>query len=128
MIEALRAKPAMMVLGERDRTLPAVLVKDMLREVWPDAPFIRLLNVSHFAQEAAPEPLVARVDQLVRTHWIRFGEHSAGHELEIALLDDRLTCSRDSLRRVQSRPLDPLRSGGGCRRVVQRLICSINVK
>jgi len=67
-IEALRAKPAMMVMGDKDRNFPEVLVKGMLREIWPDAPFIMLLNVGHYAQEDAPETLVAMIEQFIGTH------------------------------------------------------------
>jgi pimeloyl-ACP methyl ester carboxylesterase len=58
----------MAVMGEEDRTLSEVLAKGMFREIWPDAPFIKLPNVSHYAQEDAPETLVAMIEQFVSTH------------------------------------------------------------
>ena len=67
-VEALRDKPAMMLIGEEDRTVPRALVEAMLHEIWPDAPLIMLPNVSHFAQEDAPETLVAMIEQFVSTH------------------------------------------------------------
>lgn len=62
-VEAIGSKPAMAVLGEKDRTVPEVMAKGLLREIWPDAPFITLPNVGHFAQEDAPETLVAMIEQ-----------------------------------------------------------------
>ena len=66
-LEAMSTKPAMTVMGEEDRTVPEVLARGFLREIWPDAPFITLPNVSHFAQEDAPETLVAMIEQFVRS-------------------------------------------------------------
>jgi pimeloyl-ACP methyl ester carboxylesterase len=40
----------------------------MLREIWSDAPFIRLPGVGHFAQEDAPETLVVMIPQFVATN------------------------------------------------------------
>ncbi len=66
-VEALATKPAMSVMGEEDRTLPPLLAEGMLREVWPDAPFVKLPGVGHFAQEDAPGTLVAMIEQFVRS-------------------------------------------------------------
>jgi haloalkane dehalogenase len=66
-VEALRDKPAMMLIGEEDRTAPRALVKGMLEEIWPGAPLITLPNVGHFAQEDAPETLLAMIEQFVST-------------------------------------------------------------
>ena len=64
-MEALRTKPAMSVAGEKDLTLPTVLATGLLHEIWPDAPFIELPNVGHYAQEDAPGTLVAMIEQFV---------------------------------------------------------------
>ena len=66
-IEAMRTKPAMTVIGEEDRSLPPILARAFLHEIWPDAPFITLPNVGHFAQEDAPGTLVAMIEQFVRS-------------------------------------------------------------
>ena len=57
-IDALSAKPAMTVMGAEDRTLPGVLSKGMLHEIWPDAPYIELPDVGHYAPEDAPSALL----------------------------------------------------------------------
>ena len=57
-----------MLMGEEDRTAPAIIVEAMLREIWPDAPFIRLPGVGHFAQEDAPGTVVAMIEQFVATN------------------------------------------------------------
>ena len=63
--EALRTKPAMTVMGEKDRTLPAVLARGMLHEIWPDAPYIELPNAGHYAPEDAPDALVEMIEHFV---------------------------------------------------------------
>ena len=67
-IEAMSKKPAMTVMGEEDRTVPAALARGFLHEIWPDAPFITLPNVGHFAQEDVPGTLLAMIDQFVQSH------------------------------------------------------------
>ena len=44
------------------------LVEAMLREIWPDAPSISLPNVGHYAQEDAPDSVVAMIEQFVRSN------------------------------------------------------------
>lgn len=67
-VDALRAKPAMSVLGEEDKTLPEIMAKGMFREIWPDAQFLTLPGVGHYAQEDAPDRLLAMIEQFVSTH------------------------------------------------------------
>ena len=66
-VEAMSTKPAMAVLGEEDRSLPVILARAFLHEIWPGAPFVTLPHVSHFAQEDAPETLVAMIEQFVQS-------------------------------------------------------------
>ena len=67
-IEAIRSIPSMGVIGEQDQTVPAILAEGFLREIWPDAPFIQLPKVSHFAQEDAPETLLAIIDHFIQSN------------------------------------------------------------
>lgn len=60
-VEALSAKPEMMVIGEEDVTAPRLIVESMFRGNWPDALFISLPNVSHYTKKYAPRTLVAMV-------------------------------------------------------------------
>ena len=64
-LEALRSKPALSMIGEEDRTLPAILAEGMFREVWEGAPFLKLPGVGHYAQEDAPNTLLAMIEQFV---------------------------------------------------------------
>lgn len=67
-VAALAAKPVLSLIGEKDRTLPASLAEAFLREVWPDAPFVTLPGVGHYAQEDAPDAIVAMIEQFVRSN------------------------------------------------------------
>ena len=67
-LEAMRAKPAMGVIGAEDRTLPRMLAEGVMAEVWPNAPFVVLPGVGHYAQEDAPDTLVALIEQFVKAH------------------------------------------------------------
>jgi cis-3-alkyl-4-acyloxetan-2-one decarboxylase len=66
-IEALRDKPALAIHGERDKNVPRFLAEPMLREIWPEAPFVLLPGVNHYAQEDAPDTLVAMISQFVQS-------------------------------------------------------------
>jgi haloalkane dehalogenase len=72
-LEALQIKPAMGVIDEEDATTPTVMAEDLLRVIWPGAPFITLPNARHFAQEDAPETLVAMIEQFVASTSPRLG-------------------------------------------------------
>jgi haloalkane dehalogenase len=62
-IDAVKAKPAMMVNGEEDRAIPPGLAVGSFRDMWPNAPVVRLPGVGHFIQEDAPE-IVTRLIEL----------------------------------------------------------------
>ena len=66
-VEALRDKPALAIHGERDRNVPRLLSEAMVREIWPEAPFVVLPGVNHYAQEDAPDTLVAMISQFVHS-------------------------------------------------------------
>ena len=65
-IEAVKAKPAMMVTGEEDRAVPCAFAVECFRDLWPDAPVTVLPGVGHFLQEDAPETVTALIGQFVQ--------------------------------------------------------------
>ncbi len=65
-VEAVKAKPAMLVTGAADRALPCEFVVASFRDMWPDAPVTILPGVGHFIQEDAPEIATALISQFVQ--------------------------------------------------------------
>ena len=65
-VEAVKAKPAMMVTGAEDRALPCEFAVASFRDMWPDAPVTILPGVGHFIQEDAPEIVTALISQFVQ--------------------------------------------------------------
>ena len=64
-LEAIRQKPAMATVGECDLTLPSIISKSLVREIWPEADFTELPGVGHYAQEDAPEQLISMIEAFV---------------------------------------------------------------
>jgi haloalkane dehalogenase len=56
----------MMVTGADDRAIPCDLAVSAFREMWPDAPVVRLPGVGHFIQEDAPEIATCLIEQFVQ--------------------------------------------------------------
>ena len=65
-IEAVKAKPAMMVTGAADRAIPCEFAVGCFRDMWPGAPVTVLPGVGHFIQEDAPEIATALISQFVQ--------------------------------------------------------------
>ena len=65
-IEAVKAKPTMMVTGAEDRALPCEFAVACFRDMWPEAPVTILPGVGHFIQEDAPEIATALISQFVQ--------------------------------------------------------------
>jgi pimeloyl-ACP methyl ester carboxylesterase len=65
-IDAVKAKPAMMVTGAEDRAIPCEFAVASFRDMWPDAPVTILPGVGHFIQEDAPEIVTALIAQFVQ--------------------------------------------------------------
>lgn len=65
-IEAVKAKPAMLVTGAEDRAIPCELAVASFRDMWPAAPVTVLPGVGHFIQEDAPELATALIAQFVQ--------------------------------------------------------------
>lgn len=66
-MEAIRQKPALLIHGEQDKTVPTFAVEMMFRMIWPSAPVVMLPHASHFVQEDAPETAVALIESFVQT-------------------------------------------------------------
>jgi cis-3-alkyl-4-acyloxetan-2-one decarboxylase len=74
LVENLKAKPGMLVVGMKDKAIaPEVQIADF-RGVWPDRPVIELPDAGHFSQEDAPGTIVALIQSFVRT-----GETAGGN-------------------------------------------------
>ena len=65
-IAALQAIPAMCVVGEEERTMPAELRAFGFRSLWPNGPVVMLPGVGHFLQEDAPEIVLSLVEQFIQ--------------------------------------------------------------
>ena len=64
-VEAVRAKPAMLVEGMRDRAIYPPRAIGLFQTLWPDGPVTKLPNASHFCQEDAPEIIVPLIQQFI---------------------------------------------------------------
>ena len=65
-LDAVKAKPAMLVTGAEDRAIPCELAVACFRDMWPGAPVTVLPGVGHFIQEDAPEIATALITQFVQ--------------------------------------------------------------
>jgi haloalkane dehalogenase len=57
-VSALRAKPALMIEGMRDRAIPPALALADFDGLWPKAPVVQVPDAGHYIQEDAPEVAV----------------------------------------------------------------------
>lgn len=60
-VPALRAKPAMLAEGMRDRAIPPALALADFQALFPEGPIVKLEQAGHFCQEDAAPELVALV-------------------------------------------------------------------
>jgi len=65
-VEQLKAKPAMLAEGMKDRAIPPQLALADFRALWPNGPVVELSDVGHFCQEDAPQTLVALIQQFIQ--------------------------------------------------------------
>lgn len=65
-IAALQAIPAMCVVGEEERTMPAELRAFNFKSIWPNGPVVSLPGVSHMLQEDAPEIVAPLIEQFIQ--------------------------------------------------------------
>ncbi len=63
---AIRAKPALAIWGEADRTLRAEHFLPLFTELFPAAPIHRLVGVGHYCLEDAPDAVASLVTDFIR--------------------------------------------------------------
>ena len=67
-VEKLRAKPAMMIYGMKDRALLPDYLIPIFQASFPSAPVFKLANAGHFLQEDAPETVALLIKQFMEWH------------------------------------------------------------
>lgn len=63
---AIRAKPALAIWGEADRTLRAEHFLPLFTAIWPAAPIKRLAGIGHYCFEDAPENVTGLISDFIR--------------------------------------------------------------
>ena len=66
-VEAVRAKPAMLVEGIQDHAIYPQRAISLFETLWPDGPVTVLEDAGHFCQEDAPETIVPLIQQFIQT-------------------------------------------------------------
>ncbi|MFO1082149.1 MAG: alpha/beta fold hydrolase [Reyranellaceae bacterium] len=66
LVDALKAKPAMLAVGMKDHAIDPEVQKADFRALWPSRPIVELPGAGHFSQEDAPETLVALIQTFVQ--------------------------------------------------------------
>jgi haloalkane dehalogenase len=64
--QAIRAKPALAIWGDDDRTLRAEHFLPLFKAIFPDAPVKRLAGAGHYSLEDAPDVIAAEVTDFLR--------------------------------------------------------------
>ena len=67
-MEAVARKPALLIQGEEDRTVPPAGASFMFRAIWPAAPIVTVPGASHYLQEDAPQTAIALIEHFVQTN------------------------------------------------------------
>ena len=65
-LDALRRKPAALFWGEKDRTIAFPIGEGLFRSHWPEGQVVTVPGAGHYAQEDAPETLVALIEKFVQ--------------------------------------------------------------
>lgn len=65
-LDALKAKPAMLVVGMKDYAIDPHGQIDDFKAMFPNGPVVTLPNAGHYCQEDAPETLVALIHQFMQ--------------------------------------------------------------
>jgi pimeloyl-ACP methyl ester carboxylesterase len=65
-VEAIRAKPAMLAEGLRDRAIPPEIALTHFRTAFPNGAVIELESAGHFCQEDEPAILLALIEQFIQ--------------------------------------------------------------
>lgn len=64
-LRAIRAKPALAIWGEADRTLRAEHFLPLFAELFPSAPIHRLAGVGHYCLEDAPDAVISHITRFI---------------------------------------------------------------
>ncbi len=64
----LKARPAMLAEGMRDKGIPPAAAIADFEGVWPGRPIVRIPEAGHFCQEDVPGVLVALIDQFIQSN------------------------------------------------------------
>ena len=67
-LDAVKAKPAFLVSGDKDWGIAQDHAISDFRGLYPDAPVVKVPGVGHFCQEDIPETLVALIQGFMQTH------------------------------------------------------------
>jgi cis-3-alkyl-4-acyloxetan-2-one decarboxylase len=67
-LDAVKAKPAMLISGDKDYAIAQNHSISDFRGLFPNSPVVRLDGVGHFCQEDAPETLVALIRQFIQAN------------------------------------------------------------
>lgn len=67
LVEKVKAKPAMLANGMKDRAVPPEVSIGTFREAFGNQPVVELPNAGHFCQEDAPETLIALIQEFVQS-------------------------------------------------------------
>ena len=67
-LPALKAKPAMLAEGMRDKAIPPAMAIADFEGVWPGRPIVRMPDAGHFCQEDVPDTLVALIEQFIQAN------------------------------------------------------------
>lgn len=67
LLDNLKAKPAMLTVGMKDRAIAADVQIADFRGVWPDRPIVKLPEAGHFSQEDAPGTIVSLIQAFVQS-------------------------------------------------------------
>jgi cis-3-alkyl-4-acyloxetan-2-one decarboxylase len=67
LIDNLKAKPAMLAVGMKDKGIaPEVQIADF-RGIWPNRPIVELPGAGHFSQEDVPDTIVALIQLFIQS-------------------------------------------------------------
>lgn len=66
-MDAVREKPALLIQGEQDQSMPPDIAEMAFRMIWPNAPIVTLPHSGHYLQEDAPEVAVALIENFIQT-------------------------------------------------------------
>ena len=67
-LDALRAKPAMLISGDKDFGIAKDHAISDFKGLFPSSPIVDVEGVGHFCQEDIPDTLVALIDSFIQSN------------------------------------------------------------